>query len=99
MVEDPTAHGCKESYILRHQQLPTPQLKSNLYEYEQILVSNCTFYRIPGVPIGGHVQISDRVMCRQVQQECLSLTRQPCGPAASVKMWSGRGRIKPSRVT
>jgi len=79
MLEDPTAHGCKGFYILRYQQLPISQLKSNLHvhEYEQILVSNCMFYRIAGVQIGGHVQISDRVMCRQVQQECLSLTRQP----------------------
>ena len=101
MVEDPTAHGCKGFYILRYQQLTISQLKSNLhvYEYEQILVSNCMFCSVPGVQMGGHVQISDRVMCRQVQQECLSLTRQPQGPPASVKVWSGSGRMKQSRVT
>jgi len=47
--------------------------------------------------MGGYTQISDRVMCRQVQQECLPLTQQPYGPTASVKMWSGSDRIKPSR--
>jgi hypothetical protein len=77
MVEVPPVHCCKQFYVPRHQQLTTSLLKSNLYEYEKILVSNCMFYRIPGVRMGGHMQISDRVMCRQVQQEWLPLTRQP----------------------